>query len=259
VIPRKIHFVWLGSAIPTLVQGLVQQSVQLHPEWDVKMWNSADIAHLIQSMGTRLDHRFADPSLAFSTKSDLGRHHIIASEGGFYFDTDVLVLKSLEPLRSYSLVVGQEEPGYVGTAAFGAASNHSVFEVIFEKMRNADYSQLPHVPTGPPTVGPVLHEQAVADKAGLLLEPPAFYPVHYGCKGNLKAWTDCDLSHTFAAHLWAHSWNEGGGDEEHVLYSRIGALLLNRTKTSFISCNDERSLVKSADTISDDGHSAARV
>jgi hypothetical protein len=47
----------------------------------------------------------------------------------------------------------------------------------------------------------------------------------------LVRWQTCPLQFSYAAHLWAHSWSPGGGDEMRSLYARVGALLLNHAIT----------------------------
>lgn len=62
-----------------------------------------------------------------------------------------------------------------------------------------------------------------------LLPPSTFLPVHYDQKHDLSHWMSQDLRKADAVHLWAHSWDSGGGDGAGELFSRVGAILLNQT------------------------------
>ncbi len=227
MIPQKIHFVWLGPEMPVLFQGLIEFCRQLHPGWEIKVWIETEIRDLIAAMETGLVERFEQNDLSLSTRSDIARHHIVASEGGIYLDCDFLVLKSLEPLRSCSLFCVDQGGGFFCAGVFGAVAHHPVFDEVFAALRRADYTQAPHLSAGPHMLHPILCRQLEKDRS-VVAWPQGFFPVHYDDKHDLNVWARCKVSELFAAHLWAHSWGEGGGDNQATLYARIGALLLNR-------------------------------
>lgn len=228
-IPQKIHFVWLGSELPALFRGLIELCRQLHPGWEIKVWADAEVGSLIASMKTGLLGRFEQHDLSLSTRSDIARHHIMASEGGIYLDCDFLVLKSLSPLRACSLFCVDQGGGFFCAGVFGTVALHPIFAEVFEALRQAEYSQAPHLSAGPHMFHPILSRQLEKDRSAAALSK-GFFPVHYDDKYDLKIWERCDLSEVFAAHLWDHSWGDGGGDNASNLYARMGALLMNRAR-----------------------------
>src|SRR5215207_9654525 len=119
-IPQKLHFVWLGSSMPPLFRRLIDIAASLHKTWEVKLWGENAVKRLIGEMGTGLDSLITADRLSFSTRSDIARYHIIAHEGGFYFDTDFVFLRELTPLTEWSFVGFSQADGLVATAAFGA-------------------------------------------------------------------------------------------------------------------------------------------
>jgi len=231
MIPQKIHFVWLGSETPGLFHSLIEFCRRLHPGWEIRVWRDAEIRDLIVSMRTGLAERMEQNDLSLSTRSDIARHHIVASEGGIYLDCDFLVLKSLEPLRSCSLFCVDQGGGFFCAGVFGAVAHHPIFAEVFEALRRADYTQAPHLSAGPHMFHPILCRHLESDPSAVALSK-GFFPVHYDEKYDLNTWARCDLGEVFAAHLWAHSWGESGGDSDANLYARIGALMLNRSQMS---------------------------
>jgi mannosyltransferase OCH1-like enzyme len=229
MIPRKIHFVWLGSELPSLYQALIERCGQLHPGWCLKVWGEEEVRKLVRRMGTRLEARLRQPELTLSTKSDLARYHIVAQEGGFYLDTDFLVLRSFERLRKYSFFGVYQQPGLVCSGVFGAVPGHPLFQQVFAHLRQADYRQSPERLAGPWMFSPICQAQASREATAALLPAATFLPLHYEEKHALAHWLSRSLRGSYAVHLWAHSWGPNGGDAPNELLGRIGAVLLNPT------------------------------
>jgi mannosyltransferase OCH1-like enzyme len=229
MIPKKIHFVWLGSELPELHQALIRRCKKLHPGWRVRVWDDEHVRNLVRGMGTKLEARLRQPDLTLSTKSDLARYHIVAREGGIYLDTDFLILRPLDSLLHSSLFGVYQQPGLVCSGVFGAVRGHPVFSRVFEHLRQADYGLSPERLAGPLMFSPICRAAATSDSAVRLLPPSSFLPVHYDEKHDWSVWLNRDLKGAYAVHLWAHSWGPNGGDEQKTLLGRIGALLLNRS------------------------------
>ena len=229
MIPRKIHFVWLGSEVPELYLGLIRRCGELNPGWQVKVWREEEIGKLVRSMGTRLTPRLRQKNLTLSTKSDLARYHIIAQAGGIYLDTDFLVLRSFESLRKYSFFGVYQQPGLVCSGVFGAAHGQPVFESVFEHLRHADYGQSSELLAGPHMFSPICQAAVRRETTASILPPSSFLPVHYDEKRDVAVWLSRNLRNSYAVHLWAHSWGPGGGESQRELLGRIGATLLNHT------------------------------
>ena len=226
-IPRKIHFVWLGSPLPTLYEEMIQRCRKLHPDWQVRVWSEQEVLGLVASMRTVLDGRLRQPSLSLSTKADLARYHIIAQEGGIYLDTDFFILQGLEPLRNCSLFGVYEQSSVVCCGVFGAVPGHPLFARIFEHLRTADFTLAPNLLAGPRMFSPLCREHVESDSKAQLLPPRSFFPVSFERKHVLSAWRTCNLRDSYGAHLWAHSWGKHGGDAESTLMARVEALLEN--------------------------------
>lgn len=95
-IPRIAHFYWAGGPLPWLREQALVSFVQHNPNWDVVL-GSPETRSV--PAGVRLVRDcVSDPRLAPAARSDVWRYHVLAQHGGFYADTDVIFLQSVEPL-----------------------------------------------------------------------------------------------------------------------------------------------------------------
>ena len=127
MIPRIIHYVWLGGApLPELAEQCISSWHKHMPDWEYKMWTEASLTQAIQEpnpgpcpkgKGEKYDWldympiyvREAYEARKYAFVSDYVRLWALEQYGGVYLDTDVEVLKSLEPLLNDSAFMGFEE------------------------------------------------------------------------------------------------------------------------------------------------------
>ncbi|XP_070533447.1 uncharacterized protein [Ptychodera flava] len=69
-------------------------------------------------------------------QSDVARLQILMEYGGIYFDTDIFVLKSLEPLRYYDYVVGRQTSDGLNNGIILASKDSEFLRVFYESYRN---------------------------------------------------------------------------------------------------------------------------
>ena len=96
-IPKKIHYVWVGSApIPAEDQKHIKAWQKLNPDYEVKCWSEKDINLKKYPLVAK-----AVAEKRWALAADIIRMYAIYSEGGFYFDTDVELFKPLDELLKY--------------------------------------------------------------------------------------------------------------------------------------------------------------
>lgn len=227
-IPNKLHFIWLGSPISGVYKLLIDRWFAMYPDWEITVWDGAMCLNLIQQMGTGLADRFDDPKLPFSTKSDIARYHILAKEGGVYIDTDFLPLRRMDKLLEHPFfgVYERVDKSRIATAVIGSPPDHWMCKVIFEVIRDADYTLSPVQSAGPGMFTRICEAALGSNPASMaILDVASFFPVLYGQQHTIESWYQRDLSACYAAHLWAGSWTHTP-QGEHQLCARIGALSL---------------------------------
>ena len=101
-IPKKIHYVWVGSKpLPEEDQKYIDGWKKLNPGYEIKRWTENDIdLEKYPLVKKAIDEK------RWALAADIIRMYAIYTEGGFYFDTDVEVLKSLDDLNMMPLLAG---------------------------------------------------------------------------------------------------------------------------------------------------------
>ncbi len=104
MIPRKLHYCWFGRGeMPELAKKCIDSWHKFMPDWQYKLWNE-DNFDVNQVSYTKEAYE----ARKFAFVSDVARLKALNEEGGIYLDTDVMILKSLEPLLSYHAFAGFE-------------------------------------------------------------------------------------------------------------------------------------------------------
>ena len=96
-IPKIIHYVWVGTKpIPKRDQVFIEGWRRLNPDFKIKHWTEKDIdLKKYPLVKKAIDEK------RWALAADIIRMYAVYTEGGFYFDTDVELRKSLAPLTKY--------------------------------------------------------------------------------------------------------------------------------------------------------------
>jgi len=211
-IPPILHFVWVGPGpMPSEHRRFIEGWRELMPDWRIMAWTDAQIdwsvRYLQQAYATRGWNRI----------SNYMRMHALFEHGGFYLDTDVELVKRLEPLCGERAVLGfqsvEPTPSWVNGAVFGAEPGHPFVGRLLRAFRQ----EMPgwrrmgdqH---GPGLITRLLRDEGLShyedrpqEVAGVTLMPVnRFYPYH---------WTEefspaCVTPDTYAVHHWEGGWGK---------------------------------------------------
>ena len=104
MIPRKIHYCWFGPApLPPLAKECIASWHQFMPDWEYCIWNEENF-----DVDSNFYTREAYAARKYAFVSDYVRLHALKNFGGVYLDTDVQVLRSLDPLICHDAFAGFE-------------------------------------------------------------------------------------------------------------------------------------------------------
>ena len=136
-IPKIIHYVWCGTkSIPEQDQKFIDGWQKLNPDFKIKCWSEKDIdLKKYPLVKKAIDEK------RWALAADIIRMYAVYTEGGFYFDTDVELLKPLNELTQYDAVAGWEANFWFTTAAFGAAKKSPWIGKILKRYELADPKQ----------------------------------------------------------------------------------------------------------------------
>lgn len=128
MIPKIIHYCWFGpKEKDALTQACIDSWHHFLPDYTFKEWTDKD---LVKLEGHRYVYQ-AYHAKKYAFVSDVFRLYALYTEGGIYFDTDVEVKKSFNPLLDLDFFIGSEIYGNVkqiGTAVIGSEKKSPIIE-----------------------------------------------------------------------------------------------------------------------------------
>lgn len=138
MIPKIIHYVWVGNGQQDeTIRKCLQSWHEYMPDYKIMVW---DDAALEQVGNTYAKEAFAAKKWAFV--SDYLRVYALYNYGGFYFDTDLEVLKSFDDFLDKNLVIGfeQSKKGFVtGTACVGSMPGQPLIKAVLASYEDRSF------------------------------------------------------------------------------------------------------------------------
>jgi hypothetical protein len=97
MIPKKIHYCWLsGEEMPNSIKQCMDSWKKILPEYEIIRW---DMSRFDVNSSVFVSEAVRERKWAFA--SDYIRLYAIYTEGGIYFDTDVIVRKTMNEFLSH--------------------------------------------------------------------------------------------------------------------------------------------------------------
>lgn len=136
MIPKKIHYCWFGGAEKNeLVKKCIDSWKKYCPDYEIIEWNESNYDI---NRHNYMKEAYQNKKWAFV--SDYARLDIIYSHGGFYLDTDVELVKSLDSLCDLNCFLAVESTNYINTGlGFGAEKNSEVVKTLLEEYKGIHF------------------------------------------------------------------------------------------------------------------------
>lgn len=120
MIPKKIHYCWFGGKEkPEDVKRYIASWMKYCPDYEIIEWNESNF-----DVTENAYCKEAYEAKKWAFVSDYARLKVLHDHGGFYMDTDVEVVKSLDPLRIYDALSGYESKTHIPTGTMGACRDN---------------------------------------------------------------------------------------------------------------------------------------
>jgi hypothetical protein len=210
MIPKKIHYCWYGrNPQPELLLRCRESWDRFCPDWEVKRWdeNSTDMDNPYI--------RVAYENRNFANVSNCARLLALATEGGIYLDTDIELLKSLEPFRREQCFLGFQDRKTVNNAVMGAVQGHPFVEALVEEfLASFDGLEEAYL-SSPDFVTDELRRRGLVEgidtnKELVMVDGISLFPQRYfyPCDWDEKLHPSCIKEDTHAIHHWTKLWGE---------------------------------------------------
>ena len=132
MIPKKIHYVWVGNKPkPELVQKCIESWKKYCPDYEIIEWNNDSMKNINNQFALEA---YEEKKWAFV--SDYLRLYALKTQGGFYCDADLEITNSLDEFIDLDFVTGYEN--YEGniapiTALMGASKDNKIISDLLSE------------------------------------------------------------------------------------------------------------------------------
>jgi hypothetical protein len=195
MIPKTIHYCWFGNNPKNEeIIRCIESWKKTCPDFEIKEWNENNF-NIESSPFTK--KMYQEKKWAFV--ADYARLCTLLDEGGFYLDTDMLLVQSLSPLTTHKCVVGEESPGMLNAAFLGSEAKSSFIALCKEHYD----THIDEVVTIPRIMSQIF--ATYPEKKEVTVYPPkTFYPFTIE---SIKEYHGQDLGpEVIGIHLWHYSW-----------------------------------------------------
>lgn len=135
MIPKIVHYCWFGGKEkPSQVKKCIESWYKYLPDYQIIEWNENNFD--IEKYQYVKD---AYEAKKYAFVSDVARVEALLQYGGIYFDTDVEVLKSFNPVLDTKCLLGFEEGNYAATSMMGAEPGHALFNMFLDLYKNISF------------------------------------------------------------------------------------------------------------------------
>lgn len=205
LIPRTLHFIWVGDPMPDHLVGNLRTWRDHHPEWDVRVWSDEDLTDLDNQHWYNLAEQLVPADAVGQIRSDIARYEILWRHGGFYADVDTYPLRDITPqLAGHSVWAAAEDAHWVGNTYLASVPEHPLMRTLIDGIPDSIKRRVrrrPNVTTGPKYITPLWRSAgAHADPAEL------WFPYSYRAvrAGDVP---DADMlpERTVCVHQWQHT------------------------------------------------------
>ncbi|WP_139850514.1 glycosyltransferase [Acinetobacter pullicarnis] len=197
MIPKKIHYCWFGNnEYSTLIKRCIETWNDKLPGWEFILWNEDN---------SPMEHPFVQKAMRdgkYAFVSDYVRCYALYTYGGVYLDTDMEVLKDIDPLRSLVAFLAPEDISgeSLSCGVMGAEKNHKLYSEMLEYYgENLTYTPIPLI------ISRIIKNKKISIS---VLPRESFYPYNPFDKAqDVKQLMLSDITNeTYAIHHWNFSW-----------------------------------------------------
>lgn len=136
MIPKKIHYIWLGKGnLPQIFEKCLKSWQKFCPDFEIKRWDESNL-----NLDLNQYVRQAYDSKKYAFASDVFRFEILFKEGGIYLDVDVELLKPIDDLLNNKCFLGYEEKDVLNPGCIiGAEAGNKDIKNLLDSYSNEKF------------------------------------------------------------------------------------------------------------------------
>ncbi len=221
-IPKKIHYCWFGNGeFSPLVKDCFKSWEKYLSDFEIIKWDENNSPMNHPMVIKAIEHK------QYAFAADYTRMYVLYEQGGIYLDTDMEIIKDINPLLNQEGFLGYEDEKWINVAIIGLAPKSkltkTVLDIFDERMRKNKRFNKPL----PKIVTEAINKLQKANELGniKLYKSEYFYPYNPFIRGkNRKQLMFSDITeNTYAIHHWEGSWMK-----EPSLWKRIKDKVRNK-------------------------------
>lgn len=123
MIPKIIHYSWVGTTIPRNVVDRINEWKSKLPDYKFMYWNEEnyDFSKFKFTREKMKNHQWG-------YVTDELRYDVLYNYGGFYMDTDMIIKKNISDLLNQKMVWGFQYDNAILTAFVGSEPHHHLLK-----------------------------------------------------------------------------------------------------------------------------------
>lgn len=135
MIPKTIHYCWFGGKpLPSMAKKCIASWKKYCPDYKIKRWDESNID---LSCCAYVKEAYESKKWAFIT--DYVRLWVMYNYGGIYMDTDVEVLKNLDPFLSNEAFSGFESIDRIPTGIMASEKGSHIIKLLLDRYNDRHF------------------------------------------------------------------------------------------------------------------------
>ena len=207
MIPKKIHYVWIGGPKGNLENICINSWREKLPEYEIIEWNEKNFDIEKEIAGNKFFEECYKRKL-WAFISDYIRIKVLYEQGGVYLDTDMQILKDITPiLVTHKFISGYEDEDiHISAGLICAEKGHPLLKDILDyydsEILTSDIYTIPKVITHVLRKKFKQIDRNNFEEDIYIYDREYFYPFSFKEEFSY----DCIIENTYGIHWWGKSW-----------------------------------------------------
>lgn len=217
LIPKIIHYCWFsGNPIPGPLKKCINSWHEKCPDYEIIRWDESNY-----DVGKHISTKQAYEAGNWGFVTDVVRLELMYEFGGFYFDTDVELLKNLDELRFQPAFCGREEWGHMNSGCgFGCEKHFELVREMWEFRKDVPYLTIEGKcnaeASGYYETIPLMKRGLRIDNSTQTVDGMTIYSSEFFSPFNYISGTETITDNTFSIHYFSGSWLGEAGQQHRI-------------------------------------------